>query len=241
VSALLEVAGVLGGISFAIGDDELVALVGANGAGKTTVAHVLAGLQRPGAGTVRFAGHDIGGADPARIARLGLAYVPAGRRVFGGLTVAENLRLGAYRDRRDRAAVAARLERVHGVFGLLAARPRQLAATLSGGEQQLLAIACGLMSAPRLLIVDEPSAGLAPRAAAAVATGLAAVRSAGTAVLLVEQDLQLVRRIADRILLLDEGRLVLDAPRATALMDPRLERAILGSVDGLSQDSGKCN
>jgi branched-chain amino acid transport system ATP-binding protein len=151
-----------------------------------------------------------------------IAVVPEGRHVFGELTVAENLTLGAYRDRRDRAEVARRRERVHALFPRLAARPGQLARTLSGGEQQLLVIARALMAAPRALVLDEPSAGLGPLAVAAVADALSA---AGAAVVFAEQGLALARRAADRVVLVADGAVALDAPRDAALEDPRLNAA----------------
>jgi branched-chain amino acid transport system ATP-binding protein len=184
------------------------------------VAEVVAGVRRPDGGTVALDGEDVTAAAPGR--RRGLAYVPEGRRVFAGLSVEENLTLGAYRDRRDRALVAGRRDAVLAAFGALAGRRAQSAATLSGGERQLLVIARALMGGPRVLVLDEPSAGLGPRAVELVAGALEAVRAQGTAILLAERGLVLPRRLADRILLLEDGRVVLDADRATALADPRL-------------------
>ncbi len=178
---------------------EIVAVVGPPGAGKTAL------LERIAAATP------------------GAALVPAGRRVFPSLTVAENLAVGAYRDRRDRALVARRVDRVHALFPRLAERAAQRAGTLSGGEQQLLVIARALMSGPALLVLDEPAAGLGPPAVAAVAEALA---GAG-AVVFAESALGLARRIADRVVLLDGGAVVLDAPCATAFADERLGEAYL--------------
>jgi branched-chain amino acid transport system ATP-binding protein len=200
----------------------VVALVGHEGAGKTAAAEVVAGVRRPERGALRLAGDDVTGADPGRMARLGVGFVPEGRRVFGGLTVEENLTLGAYRDRADRALVAERRAAVLERFPLLADRRAQSAATLSGGERQLLVIARALMGGPRLLVLDEPSAGLSPRAVELVAVALEEVRSRGTAVLLCERGLVLPRRLADRVLLLEDGRVVFAAPRDVALADPRL-------------------
>ena len=170
---------------------------------------------------VALAGHDPLRGEIARAAAdvEGASYAPGGKRVFGGLTVAENLTLGAYRDRRDKRAVAARRDEVHRLFPRLAERARQPAGTLSGGEQQLLVIARALMSAPRLLILDEPTAGLGPPAIAAVGE---AIRSAGTEVLIADEELRLARTIADRVVLLQDGRVALDAPRDDALRDERL-------------------
>jgi branched-chain amino acid transport system ATP-binding protein len=205
-----------------VGAGEAVALVGHEGAGKTAAAEAVAGVRRSTGGTVTLGGEDVTAAAPGRRARLGMAYVPEGRRVFGGLSVEENLTLGAYRDRRRRDAVAERRAAVLAAFPALAARRAQSAATLSGGERQLLVIARALMGGPRLLVLDEPSAGLGPRAVELVAGALEAVRAQGTAILLAERGLVLPRRLADRILLLEDGRVVLDADREAALADPRL-------------------
>ena len=179
---------------------EVVAVVGPPGAGKTAL------LERVVAETP------------------GAAFVPAGRRIFPSLTVAENLAVGAYRDRRDRALVARRRERVHALFPRLAERGDQHAGTLSGGEQQLLAIARALMSEPALLVLDEPTAGLGPPAVAAVAGALTG------AVVFAEAGLRLARRVADRIVALDGGAIVFDAPARSALQDPRLEALMLSPV-----------
>jgi branched-chain amino acid transport system ATP-binding protein len=191
-------------VSLTVGRGETVAVVGHGGAGKTTLAEVVAG-QRPAEGDVTAAAQ--------------VAYVPDGRRVFPSLSVDENLTLGAYRDRRDKPAVAVRRDALLARFPRLAERRRQVAGTLSGGEQQLLVIARALMGAPRLLVLDEPSSGLGPTALALVAEAL---RGAGTAVLFADQGLALARMLADRIVLLEHGRVVLDAPRDAALQDPRL-------------------
>ena len=215
-------AGPLRGLSLTVAAGEVVALVGHEGAGKTAAAAVVAGVRRSELGALRLAGADVTGADAGRMARLGVGFVPEGRRVFPGLTVAENLTLGAYRDRGDRALVDDRRAAVLARFPLLAERRDQSAATLSGGERQLLVIARALMGGPRLLVLDEPSAGLSPRAVSLVAGALEAVRAGGTAVLLCERGLVLPRRVADRVLLLEDGRVVLAAPRSVALDDPRL-------------------
>jgi branched-chain amino acid transport system ATP-binding protein len=215
-------AGPLRGLSLTVAAGEVVALVGHEGAGKTAAAEVVAGVRRPELGALRLAGAGVTGADAARMARLGVAFVPEGRRVFPGLTVEENLTLGAYRDRGDRVLVDDRRAAVLARFLLLAERRDQSAATLSGGERQLLVIARALMGGPRLLVLDEPSAGLSPRAVSLVAGALEAVRVGGTAVLLCERGLVLPRRSADRVLLLEDGRVVLAAGREAALADPRL-------------------
>lgn len=215
-------AGPLRGLSLTVAAGEVVALVGHEGAGKTAAAEVVAGVKRPELGALLLAGADVTGADAAGMARLGVGFVPEGRRVFPGLTVEENLTLGAYRDRRDRVLVEDRRAAVLARFPLLAERRAQSAATLSGGERQLLVIARALMGGPRLLVLDEPSAGLSPRAVELVAAALEAVRAEGTAVLLCDRGLLLPRRVADRVLLLEDGRVVLAAPRSVALDDPRL-------------------
>ena len=184
----------------AVAPGEVVAVVGPPGAGKTAL------LERVVAATA------------------GAAFVPAGRRVFASLTVAENLTVGAYRDRSDRALVAQRRERVQALFPRLAERGEQRAGTLSGGEQQLLVIARALMAEPALLVLDEPTAGLGPPAVAAVADALTG------AVVFAEAGLRLARRAADRIVALDRGGVVLDAPRDRALADPRLETLLLAPV-----------
>jgi branched-chain amino acid transport system ATP-binding protein len=199
---------------------EAVALVGHEGAGKTAAAEAVAGVRRPTGGTVALGGEDVTAAPAGR--RAGLAYVPEGRRVFPGLSVEENLTLGAYRDRRRRDVVAQRRDAVLAAFPALAGRRGQSAATLSGGERQLLVIARALMGGPRVLVLDEPSSGLGPRAVELVAGALESVRAQGTAILLAERGLVLPRRLADRILLLEDGRVVLDAERDAALADPRL-------------------
>lgn len=215
-------AGPLRGLDLTVAAGEVVALVGHEGAGKTAAAELVAGLRRPESGSVRLAGEEVTGADPGRMARLGVGFVPEGRRVFPGLTVEENLALGAYRDRRDRPLVAGRRDAVLARFPLLAERRGQSAATLSGGERQLLVIARALMGGPRLLVLDEPSAGLGPRAVDLVAAALEEVRGGGTAFLLAERGLVLPRRLADRVLLLEDGRVSLAAAREAALADPRL-------------------
>ena len=215
-------AGPLRGLSLTVAAGEIVALVGHEGAGKTAAAAVVAGVRRPQRGALVLAGTDVTGADAGRMARLGVGFVPEGRRVFPGLTVEENLTLGAYRDRRDRPLVDDRRTAVLDRFPLLAERRAQSAATLSGGERQLLVIARALMGGPRLLVLDEPSAGLGPRAVELVAVALEQVRDGGTAVLLAERGLVLPRRVADRVLLLEDGRVALAAPREAALADPRL-------------------
>lgn len=204
------------GLSLRVDAGQIVALAG-HDTSRTAAVEAIAGLERPRAGSVVIDGQDVAGRPPAEIARLGVSYVPAGRRVFAGLTVDENLALGAYRVRRDPAAVAAGRRRAYALFPRLADRPAQRAGTLSGGEQQMLVIARGLMTDPRVLVLDEPSAGLGPMVIDALAEALAAVRDAGTAILFADEGLALTRRLADRILLFEDGRV-----DRVAADDPRL-------------------
>jgi len=212
-------------LSLSVATGEIVALAG-HDTGRTRAVQAIAGLERPRAGTIVLAGHDITGAAPERIAALGLSYVPAGRRVFGDLSVDENLTLGAYRIRGDKAAVNAGRERAYALFPRLASRRTQLARTLSGGEQQMLVIARGLMIEPRALVLDEPSAGLGPTVIDALAAALTDIRAAGTAVLMADEGLALTRRLADRILLFEDGRVT-----TVTREDPRLGVAYLSGKD----------
>jgi branched-chain amino acid transport system ATP-binding protein len=214
-----------------VDDGEIVALVGGNGAGKTTLLRVLSGL-REGfltvtRGAVRFRGEPLAGLDPAEIVARGIAHVPEGRHLFPGLTVADNLRLGAWRLPSRQAAREA-LERVLALLPFLAARRRQLAGTLSGGEQQLLAIGRALMQRPALLMLDEPSVGLAPRMVAVVFDLVARLRAAGLSVLLVEQNVRQALALADRGYVLDNGRIVLQGAGAALVAHPTVKRAYLG-------------
>ncbi|HUN48942.1 MAG TPA: ABC transporter ATP-binding protein, partial [Stellaceae bacterium] len=177
---------VLRGIDLAIGEGEIVAVLGSNGAGKSTLNNTLSGILRPSAGRIRFDGAEIAGASPVAIVRLGLIQVPEGRRVFPNLSVRENLELGSYR--RGRAGRARNMARIAGIFPRLRERMSQLAGTLSGGEQQMLAIGRGLMGEPRLLILDEPSLGLSPLLVEEMFRLIARIREDGVAVLLVEQN-----------------------------------------------------
>jgi branched-chain amino acid transport system ATP-binding protein len=204
------------GLTLRVGAGEIVGLAG-HDTSRTHAVQAIAGLERVRSGSVSLAGVDVTGEAPDRIAGRGLSYVPAGRRIFRALTVEENLALGAYRVRRDRAQVASGRERAYMLFPRLADRRTQLAGTLSGGEQQMLVVARGLMTAPLVLLLDEPSAGLGPPAIEALAGALGEIRATGTAVLLADEGLRLVRPLADRILVLEDGRAV-----AVAADDPRL-------------------
>ena len=186
----------------------MVALLGANGAGKTTMLRAISGLVRPRAGSIRFLGERIDRLSPARIVRLGIAHCPEGRRVFGSLTVAENLRLGAAA-RIERTSVEADRERVYRLFPILAERRHQHAGTLSGGEQQMLALGRALMAKPKLLLLDEPSLGLAPLIIATIFETLAELKRSGVTMLIVEQNITAALELADRAYVLRTGEVAL--------------------------------
>jgi len=203
-------------------------LIGANGAGKSSTLRAISGLLRPSAGRIVFEGREIQNLEPATILKSGIAHCPEGRRVFPHLTVHENLAMGAY-VRRDRHAVAADIERVCSHFPILAERRRQMAGTLSGGEQQMLAIGRSLMSRPRLILLDEPSLGLAPAIVDATFAIIAGIRREGTTVLLVEQNAYRALRMADRGYVMETGRVVLEGRAADLLADDHVRRAYLGA------------
>jgi branched-chain amino acid transport system ATP-binding protein len=218
-------------VSLEVAAGEIVALVGGNGAGKTTLLRLLSGLRegylRLTRGAVRFRGRPLDGLDPAEIVGRGLAHVPEGRHLFPGLTVRDNLRLGGYRSA-SRSQARAALEQVLELLPLLRERSRQLAGTLSGGEQQLLAIGRALVQRPGLLMLDEPSVGLAPRMVAVVFELVARIRAAGVSVLLVEQNVRPALALADRGYVLENGRIVLQGRGAELVGHPRVKRAYLG-------------
>jgi branched-chain amino acid transport system ATP-binding protein len=218
-------AQVLFGVDLEVVENELVALLGANGAGKTTLLRAISGLVRPWSGRVLLEGQDLGGLSPAKRARMGLGHVPEGRQLFPLMTVEENLRLGAafLAPGREREGY----ERVYGLFPRLAERRRQLAGTLSGGEQQMLAIGRALMGFPKILLVDEPSLGLSPRLAEEVLLALKAVAKEGVGVLLVEQNMALTLDVAERGYVLEQGKVVLQGPASALAQDPRVREAYL--------------
>lgn len=217
----------LSGVSLRVEPREIVALLGANGAGKTTTLRAISGLSPPEAGQIRFRGNEIGGARPERVVEAGIAQVPEGSRVWPGMTVLENLRLGAYSVRRERGA-GDRLAHVLDLLPRLRERSGQLAGTLSGGERQMAAIGRALMGAPKLLLMDEPSLGLSPRVVDTVFEAIAAIRAEGVAVLLVEQNVVRALRIADRGVVLAGGRVVREGSGESLLRDPEVRRAYLG-------------
>ena len=214
------------GITFAVEPGQVVALIGSNGAGKSTTLRALSGLLRPAGGEVRFDGARLDHLKAHDIVALGVAHAPEGRRLFGRMTVRENLDLGAYR-RRD-GEVAADVAMVYDLFPVLAERRDQAAGTLSGGEQQMLAIARALMSRPRLLMLDEPSMGLSPLVMRTIFETLAELKARGTTLLLVEQNAQAALALADAGHVLETGRIVLSGTAADLLREPNVRRAYLG-------------
>jgi branched-chain amino acid transport system ATP-binding protein len=218
------------GVSLAVGAGEVVALLGANGAGKSTMLRSISGLVRPRSGRIRFAGVAIERLAPPRIVRLGLAHCPEGRRIFGSLSVLENLRLGATA-RADRTDAAADRERLFELFPILRERAHQAAGTLSGGEQQMLALARALMARPRLLLLDEPSLGLAPLMVQAIFATLASLKREGVTMLLVEQNMALALALADRAYVLRTGEIRLSGTAAALKADhERVAEAYLGAA-----------
>ena len=216
----------LAGVSLRVEMAEFVCLIGANGAGKSTTLKTISGLVRAAAGRIRFDGEDIHGLSAQEILRRGIAHCPEGRRVFPYMTVGENLAMGAY-VRRDGAAVAADLERVFAHFPILAERRRQAAGTLSGGEQQMLAVARALCTRPKVLLLDEPSEGLFPAVTHRILDTVADLRRSGVAVLLVEQQVKSALRICDRILLIENGVIQHEARASELAANPvPLERYI---------------
>jgi branched-chain amino acid transport system ATP-binding protein len=205
----------------------IVALVGANGAGKTSLLRAISGLLRVDGGAIRFAGDDITRVPAHRIVRKGIAHVPEGRRVFASATVRDNLLLGAYVDR-DATHRQARLEAAFAAFPILRERLDQRASTLSGGEQQMLAIARGTMSAPRLLMLDEPSLGIAPKLIPQIYAGIRNIAAGGTTVLLVEQNVREALRVANTAYVLQTGRVVLHGAASDLIGDPLVQEAFLG-------------
>lgn len=221
---------VLKGVDFDVAPGELVALVGANGAGKSTLLKCISGLVPPTAGTIRLGSQSIVGVPPARIVQMGVAHVPEARQIFGRLSVGDNLWLGAYPHlhRLSRAEVAERIEEVCRIFTPLSGRLHEEASLLSGGQQQMLAIARGLMGRPRLLLLDEPSLGLAPILVAEIFGVLRRLRQAGVGLLLVEQNARMSLAIADRGYVLETGRVVLSGTGQELLRAPEVIHRYLG-------------
>jgi branched-chain amino acid transport system ATP-binding protein len=217
----------LAGVSLKVAEGAIVTLVGANGAGKTSLIRTIAGMHRPARGRIKFRGREIGGWPSHRVCNLGIGQVAEGRQVFPTLSVAENLRMGAMLPR-ARAGRAANMERVTALFPMLAERLDQPAGTLSGGEQQMLAIGRCLMGAPELVMFDEPSLGLAPAVVAELLRAIRALNRDGLTCLLVEQNVALSLKLAQRAYVLENGRIVLEGSGEELLGDARVRRAYLG-------------
>jgi len=216
-------------VTLAVGPGEIVALLGPNGAGKSTLLKAVAGLLRPRAGTIRWEGEDLTRLGAHRIVERGLALVAEGRRLFGGMTLEENLELGAFAPR-ARSGLRRSLERVYALFPVLAERRRALVRTLSGGQQQMVAVGRALMSNPRLLMLDEPSLGIAPLLVRAILDALVEINRDGVAVFLVEQNVQAALGLARRAYILEGGRIVGEGPGADLLQDAHVRRAYLGPL-----------
>jgi branched-chain amino acid transport system ATP-binding protein len=219
----------LKGVSLVVQPGELVALIGSNGAGKSTMLRTISGLLRPRQGSITYEGQRIDRIAPYQIVRLGLAHCPEGRRIFGRLTVAENLRLGAV-TRTSAAEIERSRAQVYELFPRLQERSNQLASTLSGGEQQMLAIGRALMSEPKLLLLDEPSLGLAPMLVTQIFKTIQNIRQRGGTILLVEQNARQALNIADRAYVIETGKVVLEGSAAELRANPQVEHAYLGGV-----------
>jgi branched-chain amino acid transport system ATP-binding protein len=218
----------LRGVSLDVEAGEIVCVIGPNGVGKTTTLLAIVGLVRAAAGAVTFEGRSLVGLSPDRVVRRGLALVPEGRWVLTGMTVFENLQMGAY-GRHDAAEVAGDVERMYELFPILRERRSQIAGTLSGGEQQMLAIGRALMARPRLLMMDEPSLGLAPLVIEEIFRAITELRARGTTILLVEQNAHQALLVADRAYVMELGRVVLSGPAAELREHERLRAAYLGA------------
>ena len=214
------------GISFEVNEGEIVTLIGANGAGKSTTLNTIAGLMKPRSGQITFDGKNLASVPASRIVSLGMALCPEGRRVFQQMSVRENLEMGGYT--RPATEIPASLEDVFTRFPRLKEREKQIAGTLSGGEQQMLAMGRALMSKPKLLMLDEPSMGLAPILVEQIFDIIKELHAAGTTVLLVEQNAQMALSIADRAYVLGTGRITMSGPAAEVLADDRVRSAYLG-------------
>jgi len=219
----------LSGVTLSVGASEIIALLGPNGAGKSTLLKSIGGLLRPRAGSVHWQGEDLLRVAGHQIVDRGVAMVPEGRRLFAGMTVEDNLELGAFAPR-ARAHLHASLARVYDLFPVLGERRRQVVRALSGGQQQMVAVGRALMSQPRLLMLDEPSLGIAPRLVAAIFAALVAINRDGVAVLLVEQNVQTTLTLAHRAYILEGGRIAGEGRAADLLHDPHVRRAYLGPL-----------
>jgi len=215
------------GIDLHVDQGELVCLIGANGAGKTTTLKGICGLLPVKAGKIRYAGADVTGKPAFQLVRRGLAMVPEGRGVFGGLTIEENLAMGAY-VRNDAAGIRSDIERVYGLFPRLKERRRQTAGTLSGGEQQMLAMGRAMLSRPKLLLLDEPSMGLAPLMVQKVFETIVTISGEGVTILLIEQNAKLALEVSRRGYVMESGEITIAGPSASLMHDPKVRAAYLG-------------
>ncbi|MDF2472732.1 MAG: Phosphonate-transporting ATPase [Lachnospiraceae bacterium] len=215
------------GISFEVNEGEVIALIGANGAGKTTILHTITGLITPKAGSIDFEGNDLVKIPAHKIVSLGMAHVPEGRRIFAELTVLENLKMGAY-TRSDKKEMENTLEMIYKRFPRLKERKNQIAGTLSGGEQQMLAMGRALMSHPRIILMDEPSMGLSPLFVSEIFDIIREISESGTTVLLVEQNAKKALSIADRAYVLETGNIVLSGDAKELMNDDSVKKAYLG-------------
>lgn len=219
---------VIKNVSFNIEKGEVVVIIGANGAGKTTIMKTITGLMKPSSGSIVFKGQDISKISAEKIVAAGITMCPEGRQVFPQHTVNENLKLGAYLIRHNRKLVQERMEKMYELFPILKERQQQLAGTLSGGEQQMLAIARAMMVNPELLLLDEPSAGLAPIYVKNTFDMIKKLSERGTTILLVEQMAQMALGVADRAYVLETGRIVISGSAQEIMHDPRVEESYLG-------------
>ena len=238
-AALLELQGVsagygdvqvLWGVDMAVAAGSIVCLIGSNGAGKSTLLRCISGLIPATAGSIRFAGVDLTRARPSAIVKAGVVHVPEGRRLFAGMSVRDNLLMGAYKRDHGRAVIRRDLERVFEIFPKLAERRHQDATTMSGGEQQMCAIGRGIMAAPELLMIDELSLGLSPRLVEELCAALLSINRTGVTILLVEQDVMTALELADRGYVLDQGRIVLADDSDALANNPVVQQAYLGSI-----------
>ncbi|WP_144461885.1 ABC transporter ATP-binding protein [Siminovitchia fortis] len=219
----------LKGVSLEVGEGEIVALLGSNGAGKSTTLKTISGLVPPKSGTLEFGGKNIAGRPPHQVVEAGITHVPEGRRIFGGLTVMENLELGGFTKRKDKAFLKDGIDRSFELFPRLKERKDQLAGTLSGGEQQMLAISRGLMAEPKLLMLDEPSMGLAPIIVQGIMEIIQEINKQGTTVLLIEQNARAALGLAHRGYIIETGEIVLHDSAEVLRDDERIIKAYLGA------------
>lgn len=217
----------LKGISFEVNEGEVIALIGANGAGKTTTLHTLTGLLHAKSGSITFDGKELTKTPAHKIVEMGIAHVPEGRRIFQNLTVLDNLKLGAF-TRKDKAGIAKDIEEVYELFPRLAERKTQIAGTLSGGEQQMLAMGRALMSKPKIVVMDEPSMGLSPLLVSKIFDIIEMIRERGTTVLLVEQNAKKALAISDRAYVLETGKIVLSGDAHELMNNDSVKKAYLG-------------